>query len=111
MAIFVFSVLVAVKLEGGTLSWWTVFVPLFACDGCVAYFTAIVFIRLVLIGDRRLAGKRTAWSLLLLTLLLSYKILLCHRLENYIVRDYAVIHVPLFLLLLVLAVRACQVDC
>lgn len=111
VAIFVFSVLVAVKLEGGTLSWWTVFVPLFACDGCVAYFTAIVFIRLFLIGDRRLAGKRTAWSLLLLTLLLSYKILLCHRLENYIVRDYAVIHVPLFLLLLVLAVRACQVDC
>lgn len=111
VAIFVFSVLVAVKLEGGTLSWWTVFVPLFVCDGCVAYFTAIVFIRLCLIGDRRLAGKRTAWSLLLLTLLLSYKILLCHRLENYIVRDYAVIHVPLFLLLLVLAVRACQVDC
>lgn len=110
VTIFVFSVLVAVKLEGGTMSWWTVFIPLFACDGCVAYFSAIVFIRLYLAGDRRLAATRTLWSACVVALLLTYKILLCQRLEGIRDIDYAVIHVPLFILLKMLAVRACQVD-
>ncbi|KAJ7372328.1 hypothetical protein OS493_019773 [Desmophyllum pertusum] len=111
MAFIVFSVLVAVKLEGGTTrSWWTVFIPLFVCDGCVAYFSSIVFIRLYLAGDRRLAAMRTLWSISVVALLLTYKITLCQRLEGIREIDYAVIHVPLFILLKMLAVRACQVD-
>lgn len=110
VTIFIFSVLVAVKLESGRLSWWTVFSPLFACDGCVAYFSAIVFIRLYLAGDRRLAAMRTLWSACVVALLLTYKITLCQRLEGIREIDYAVIHVPLFILLKMLAVRACQVD-
>ena len=110
VTISVFSVLVAVKLEGGTMSWWTVFIPLFVCDGCVAYFSAIVFIRLCFAGDRRLAAMRTLWSACVVALLLTYKILLCQRLEDIRDIDYAVIHVPLFILLKMLAVRACQVD-
>jgi len=110
VTIFIFSVLVAVKLEGGTFSWWNVFIPLFACDGCVAYFSAIVFIRLYLAGDRRLAAMRTLWSACVVGLLLAYKIMLCQRLEGIREFDYAVIHVPLFILLKMLAVRACQVD-
>lgn len=110
VTILVFSILLAVKLEDGTLSWWTVFIPLFVCDGCVAYFSAIVFLRLYLAGDKRLAAMRTLWSFFMVGLLLSYKLLLCLRLEDIHKRDFAVIHIPLFLLLKLLAVRACQAD-
>lgn len=110
LALFVFSVLVAVKLEDGEMSWWTVFIPLFVCDGCVAYFSAIVIIRLYLAGDKRLAAMRTFWSSVVIALLVTFKITLCQRLEGIRGLDYAVIHVPLFILLKLLAVRACQVD-
>ena len=111
VSVFVFSILVAVKLESGmSMSWWSVFIPLFVCDGCVAYFSAIVFIRLFLAGDKRLAAMRTLWSFCMVALLLTYKITLCQRLEGIRDIDYAVIHVPLFILLKMLAVRACQVD-
>ena len=106
-----FSILLAVKLENGDLfSWWTVFIPLFACEGCVAYFSAIVCMRLYMDGNRRLAGVRTLWTTLTVVLALAYKVMLCQVLENQRPNEYVVIHVPLFILLKVLAVRACQVE-
>lgn len=108
---FTFSILLAVKLENDdSMSWWTVFIPLFACEGCVAYFSAIVCIRLYIDGHRRLAGVRTLWTTLSVVLALAYKVMLCQLFENQRPKDYVVIHVPLFILLKVLAVRACQVE-
>lgn len=110
VSLLVFSVLLAVKLEhDDSMTWWNVFIPLFACEGCVAYFSAIVFMRLFLAGNRRLAGTRTFWTTVTIVLFLTYKIMLCQLLEKQRT-DYVVIHVPVFIFLKVLAVRACQVE-
>lgn len=75
--IFVFLVLVVVKLEGGIMLWWIVFIFLFVCDGCVVYFLVIVFIRFCLLGDRCLVVMRMLWSVFVVVLLLIYKIFFC----------------------------------
>ncbi|EDO34650.1 predicted protein [Nematostella vectensis] len=111
VTLFVFSILLAIKIElPESMSWWTVFIPLYICDGCVAYFSTIVFIRLFLAGDKRLAATRTLWSFCVVSLVAAYKVLLCKRLEGTSSYGFAGIHVPVFILLLMLAIRSCQGD-
>ena len=111
VTLFVFSILLVIKAEHPTsMSWWSVFIPLFICDGCIAYFSSIVFIRLVLIGEKKIAALRTLWSSFAIALILVYKVFLCQRLEGTRTFSFSVIHIPLFVLLKLLGIRACQAD-
>lgn len=111
VTIFVFSILVAIKVEQpSSISWWTAFIPLFICDGCCAYFSSIVFIRLVLAGERKIATLRTLWISCVIALIVVYKVFLCQRLQGARTLGFSVIHVPIFVLLKLLGIRACQTD-
>lgn len=113
-ALLVFSVLVALRIDLLTnVSWWLVFVPLFAADGLSTYFTAIVSIRLYQEGEERLAVLRLLWVLTVLSLKLVCEVLLCQKLaENGQTRDplFGLIISPLFVLLQLLMIRACRVN-
>jgi hypothetical protein len=107
----VFSIFLAMKLEGDiTWSWWSVFIPLFAFDGCAGYFAAIVCIRMVLENEKRKAALRTLWNGSNLALLFVYKVLLCQRLELENLMTYSVIHTPVFIFLLMLTIRGCHIG-
>ena len=108
---FVFSIFLAMKLEGDiTWSWWSVFIPLFAFDGCAGYFVAIVCIRLILENEKRKAALRALWNGSNLALLFVYKVLLCQRLELENLMTYSVIHTPVFIFLLMLTIRGCHIG-
>ena len=111
LCFLVFSIFLALKLEGDvTWSWWSVFIPLFAFDGCTSYFVAIVCIRLILENEKRKAALRTLWNGSNLGLLFVYKVLLCQRLELQNMMTYSVIHIPVFIFLLMLTIRGCHVG-
>lgn len=112
-ALLAFSVLVALHLDLQAMSWWLVFVPLFAADGLSTYFTAIVSIRLYQEGERRQAVLRLLWVLTVLSLKLVCEVLLCQKLaEQEQARDlwFGLIVSPLFILLQLLMIRACRVN-
>ncbi|KAF7688554.1 transmembrane protein 203 [Silurus meridionalis] len=113
-ALLVFSIFVALRVDLlTTVSWWLVFVPLFAADGLSTYFTAIVSIRLYQEGEERLAVLRLLWVLTVLSLKLVCEVLLCQKLADYEqTRDplYGLIVSPLFVLLQLLMIRACRVN-
>ncbi|KAM9440592.1 transmembrane protein 203 [Clarias gariepinus] len=113
-ALLVFSVLVALRVDlQSNVSWWLVFVPLFAADGLSTYFTAIVSIRLYQEGEERLAVLRLLWVLTVLSLKLVCEVLLCQKLaEIEQTRDplFGLIVSPLFVLLQLLMIRACRVN-
>ncbi len=107
LAALIFSILLALKLEDLlSISWWTVFVPLFACDALVAYFDAIVFIRMYLDGELEVALKRVILNGCVLLLLSIYKILLCQKLTGKNDLQYSVIHTPIFILMFGLIIRS-----
>uniref|UniRef100_A0AAQ4RKK8 Transmembrane protein 203 n=1 Tax=Gasterosteus aculeatus aculeatus TaxID=481459 RepID=A0AAQ4RKK8_GASAC len=115
LAFLVFSMLVALRADMFTpaLSWWVVFVPLFAADGLSTYFTAIVSIRLYQENEKRLAVLRLLWVLTVLSLKLVCEVLLCQKLaEQEQARDlwFGLIVSPLFILLQLLMIRACRVN-
>lgn len=115
LALLVFSMLVALRADmfTPTLSWWLVFVPLFAADGLSTYFTAIVSIRLYQENEKRLAVLRLLWVLTVLSLKLVCEVLLCQKLaEQEQARDlwFGLIVSPLFILLQLLMIRACRVN-
>ncbi|KAF6722309.1 Transmembrane protein 203 [Oryzias melastigma] len=114
LALLVFSMLVALQadLPSPKLSWWLVFVPLFAADGLSTYFTTIVSIRLYE-KEKRLAVLRLLWVLTVLSLKLVCEVLLCQKLaEQEQARDlwFGLIVSPLFILLQLLMIRACRVN-
>ncbi|MBN3323826.1 TM203 protein, partial [Atractosteus spatula] len=114
-ALLVFSLLVALYADGLApgVTWWGVFVPLFAADGLSTYFTAIVSIRLYQEGERRLAVLRLLWVLTVLSLKLVCEVLLCQKLaEQEQARDlwFGLIVSPIFILLQLLMIRACRVN-
>ncbi|XP_062844931.1 transmembrane protein 203 [Trichomycterus rosablanca] len=113
-ALLVFSVLVALRVDLlTTMSWWLVFVPLYAADGLSTYFTVIVSIRLYLEGEERLAVLRLLWVLTVLSLKLVCEVLLCQKLaEHEQSRDplFGLIVSPVFILLQLLMIRACRVN-
>lgn len=115
LALLVFSMLVALRADmfTPTLSWWLVFVPLFAADGLSTYFTAIVSIRLYQENEKRLAVLRLLWVMTVLSLKLVCEVLLCQKLaEQEQARDlwFGLIVSPLFILLQLLMIRACRVN-
>lgn len=110
VTLLIFSVFLTVKVETGwPVSWWTVFIPLFTSDGLTAYFSVIVCIRLYLERGFRIAGMRIVWSGLILALLFVFKMLLCKKLEGEADVSHLLVLLPLFFLLSLLMIRACQV--
>ncbi|XP_022109226.1 transmembrane protein 203-like [Acanthaster planci] len=110
VSLLVFSILLTLKLQGAWAgSWWLVFAPLFTGDGLSAYFMAIVAIRLYLYQGLRAAAVRLFWSSVLLALVFVFKILLCKRLEGEADIPCSITMSPLFAMLQVLFIRACQV--
>lgn len=111
IALFLFSILLALRLdERISISWWEVFIPLFACDGLIAYFDMIVFIRLYLEGEDEIAFKRIFLNGAVILLLFIYKILLCQKLTGGNDLRYPVIHIPLFILAKGLLIRSCVIP-
>ncbi|KAF5288338.1 hypothetical protein FQR65_LT12072 [Abscondita terminalis] len=104
--------LIALKFDHNSnvyqYSWWTVFCPLFASDALNAYFCIIVFIRMHLESSLKAALQRLAWSGNFIFMIFLFKFLLCKKLMGQWNLDYSEIFAPIYILLQLVAVRACQ---
>ena len=96
--------------QGSAVSWWVVFSPLFISDALNAYFCVIVFIRMYLEGSYKAALIRALWSLFMLALLFIFKYLLCQKLSDDTKLDYSEVMSPIFILLQLVMIRACQLH-
>lgn len=109
-----FTILLAMKLDGtyfaGNGGWWIVFTPLFVADGFNTYFCAIIFIRMQMEGMMKGAILRALWSLTFLLLIFVFKYLLCKKLSGQSSLEYSEVLSPVFILLQLIAVRACQLH-
>jgi hypothetical protein len=113
LAITLFTILLALRMENvitGDGAWWIVFAPLFAADGLNAYFCTIVYIRMQLERLYKVALFRVSWSFLFLVLLFVFKFLLCQKLSGKSSYEYSEVLVPIFILLQLIMVRACQMH-
>ncbi|XP_031625321.1 transmembrane protein 203 [Contarinia nasturtii] len=115
IALFIFSIILAVRLAGDiaeeSMDWFTVFSPLFCGDICNSYFSIIVCIRMYLDNDnKRKALQRLLWSIKFLVLTGVFKYLLCLKLSGAQNLDYSEVFAPIFVLLQLVAVRACQLS-
>lgn len=125
--LLVFTITLAFKLSGensgnslGGLNgmqpepaedWFTIFSPLFFIDICNAYFCVIVGIRMYLDSDnKRKALHRFMWSTYFLVLIVIFKYLLCLKLSSRMGLEYSEVFSPIFVLLQLVAVRACQLP-
>lgn len=91
-------------------SWWVVFSPLFVSDALNAYFCVIVFIRMYIDGSYKSALVRALWSLFMLALLFIFKYLLCQKLSGDTRLEYSEVMSPIFILLQLIMIRACQLH-
>lgn len=112
----VFSIILSLKIDGQIieeqLDWFGIFSPLFCADVCNAYFCVIVGIRMYLDSDQlnRKALNRFLWSTKFLVLTAVFKYLLCLKLSGQIGLDFSEVFSPIFVLLQLIAVRACQLS-
>ncbi|XP_065349152.1 transmembrane protein 203 [Cloeon dipterum] len=112
LSLLVFVILLGLRSEEyltGT-SWWLIFMPLFMADGLNAYFCIIVLIRMYLEGLYKTALFRASWSFALLSLVFVFQFLLCRKLAMANTFEYTEIMSPLFIVLQLIAVRACQIN-
>ena len=111
VAWFTFSVLAVLKQEYVlvTASWWTVFIPLFVCDELHTYFCVIVFIRMYREAQYRVATFRFFSSIICLICMFVFKLLFCQKLNNKMGLSYSDMVSPLFIVLQIMMVKACQV--
>jgi len=114
VSLTVFSVLLVLKIEGYLLpsdtTWFLVFSPLFICDGLNSYFCIIVFIRQYLESQFKNALLRALWSLFVIGLLFVFKFLLCNKLDDISKLDFSEVMSPVFILLQLVMIRACQLN-
>lgn len=111
IASLVFTILLALKhtdFPQFQLDWWYIFLPLFAADALNAYFCIIVFIRKQFDSPLKVAIFRISWSAFFLFMMFLFKFLLCKKFMELIELDYYEIFTPLYILLQIIAVRACQ---
>lgn len=90
--------------------WWIVFSPLFVADGLNTYFCSIIFIRMYMEGMIKDAVLRALWSLILLLLIFIFKYFLCQKLSGQATLEYSEVLSPVFFLLQLIAIRACQLH-
>ncbi|XP_073995946.1 transmembrane protein 203 [Rhodnius prolixus] len=106
-----FTVLLALASEDILVSsWWVIFSPLFVADALNAYFCTIVLIRMYLEALYKVAFFRALWSLCFLTAIFSFEFLLCKKLSGETSLEYSEVLSPIFILLQLMAVRACQLH-
>lgn len=115
VSISIFTILLSLHLESvlfsGTVTvWWMIFSPLFTADALNAYFCTIVLIRMYLEGLYKAAFFRALWSFWFLGLLFAFEFLLCRKLTKNNDAEYSEILAPMFILLQLMAVRACQLQ-
>jgi len=110
----VFTVLLTLKVDKVVdeyLSWWHVFSPLFISDALNSYFCVIVFIRMYLEGACGSALIRALWSQFMIALLFVFKYLLAQRLiEDDSKLEFSEVMSPIFILLQLVMIRACQLH-
>lgn len=98
-------------LFGQPLDWYGVFAPLFAADVLNGYFAIIVCIRMYVAHDnKRKAMHRLLWSTKYLVLVGVCKYLTCLKLTGTPNLDYTEVLAPVFVLLQLVAVRACKLS-
>ncbi|XP_018562176.1 transmembrane protein 203 [Anoplophora glabripennis] len=112
ISILLFTILLAFKydpnIEVYNNDWWTIFFPLFAGDALNTYFCIIIFIRMLLEMTLKFSFMRISWSAIFLLMTFLFKFLLCKRLLGQVKLDYSEVFAPLYILLQLIAVRACQ---
>ncbi|XP_035891508.1 transmembrane protein 203 [Anopheles maculipalpis] len=117
IAFLVFTIVLTVKASSGELTgtltvnqWLTVFSPMFCGDFCNIYFCIIVGIRMYLGNKHRQAMHRLVWSIPSLLLTAGFKYLVCMKLSGLIQLEYSEVFSPIFVLLQMVAVKACQYN-
>jgi len=118
VALLVFTIFLSLRLDEiafasttpGSYDIWIVFSPLFIADALCTYFNIIVFIRLYIESHVKEAIARTIWSSALLFVWSLFKVLLCRRLSGLSNLEYSEIMSPIFLVLQLIAIRACQLH-
>lgn len=115
IALQFFTIILALRLAGHvseeSVNWFIVFSPLFCGDICNSYFSIIVGIRMYLDNDnKRKSLHRLLWSTKVLLLTGIFKYLLCLKLSGAQNLDYSEVFAPIFVLLQLIAVRACQLS-
>lgn len=115
VALLFFSIILSLRLAGNvseeSINWYIVFSPLFCGDICNSYFSIIVGIRMYLDNDnKRKSLHRLLWSTKVLLLTGVFKYLLCLKLSGAQNLDYSEVFAPIFVLLQLIAVRACQLS-
>lgn len=118
IALLVFTIFLELRLDEiafastmpGSYDIWIVFSPLFVADALCTYFNVIVLIRLYNDSHIKEAIARTIWSSALLFVWALFKVLLCRRLAGLSNLDYSEIMSPIFLVLQLIAIRACQLH-
>lgn len=106
-----FSILLELRLDSGVeLSWWNIFIPLYAADALDTYFCVIVFVRTLRVGNRRAACLRLLSSCIILVCLFVFKLLLCQKLMKENVLSFSEVFASMFVALQILMVRACQAN-
>ncbi|KAJ8915110.1 hypothetical protein NQ315_000362 [Exocentrus adspersus] len=112
ISILLFTVLLALNydpnIELYDNDWWMIFFPLFAGDALNTYFCIIIFIRMLLEMTLKFSLMRISWSAIFLLMTFLFKFLLCKRLLGQVKLDYSEVFAPLYILLQLIAVRACQ---
>lgn len=111
LSITVFTVILVLKYDPtseSSINWWMIFFPLFTGDALNTYFCAIIFIRMLLQTSLKTALLRTSWSVTFLFMTFLFKFFLCKKLLGQITLDYCEVFAPLFILLQLIAIRACQ---
>lgn len=112
VSLLLFTILLAVKYDPmvdlHSLNWWMIFFPLFAGDALNAYFCVIIFIRMLLETTLKFSLLRMLWSGTFLLMTFLFKFLLCKRLLGQVGLDYSEVFTPIYILLQLIAVRACQ---
>lgn len=112
ISFLIFTVMLAVKYDPNidtySNNWWMIFFPLFAGDAFNTYFCVIIFIRMLSEMTLRTSLLRVSWSGTFLLMTFLFKFLLCKKLLGQITLDYSEVFAPLYILLQLIAVRACQ---
>ncbi|KAL1494466.1 hypothetical protein ABEB36_010062 [Hypothenemus hampei] len=112
VSVLVFTIILVIKfdpnIETPANDWWVIFSPLFVGDALCAYFCVIIFLRIILEITIKRSILKLCWSVTFLTLIFVFKFLLCKKLLAQLSLDYSEVFAPLYILLQLIAFRACQ---